>query len=675
MKTSPAFTPAPFFPVATARLGRRVALVTVVALAAWLRFSNLAALGYGNHYYTAAVVSMLQSWRNFFFAAAEPGGAVSVDKPPLGLWLQAISAHIFGVSGFSVMLPQLLAGILSVLVLYHLVRRSWGTDAGLLAALVLAITPVVVATDRNNTIDSVLIFLLLLAAWAFLKAAETGRLRYLLCGAVLVGLGFNVKMLQAFLPLPAFFALYFFGSPERLWPKVARLALALAVLLGVSLSWALIVDLTPTEQRPYVGSSPDNTEMSLILGYNGVQRLLGRSDGRDGGATGAGPLASPGGNGPGNPPARFQGSPPNDGRRVPPSDNRQAGPLPDGNPAGGGAFAGLGQAGALRLFLAPLGKEVGWLLPFALFSIVLVLLGARLSWPLAPAHHALVLWGGWLLTAAVFFSIASFFHEYYLSMLAAPLAALVAIGLTCLWRLHRSHRWLATAGLVGAAMVTLAVQFSLARAYNGPQLAVAFALACFLVGAVLVGVSALRRTRVFQAAGYAALGAALLVIPCAWSLLTMQNPTRNTSLPSAYAGEVSRAANDVQVNEALLAFLQANTQDVDYLMAVPSSMQGADYVIATGRPVLYLGGFNGSDPVVTADELAEMVTQGQLRYVYYSAERAGGMGMQSELAAWVAASCRVVDGFDTMTQNAGTPDGTSARGRGGSEISLYDCLE
>jgi len=135
-----------------------------VILAAVLRFANLAALGYANHYYTAGVASMLQSWHNFFFVAAEPGGSVSIDKPPVGLWLQAISAYVFGVNGFGVLLPQILAGILSVIVLYHLVRRWFGTGAGLLAALALAITPVVVATDRNNTMDSPLILTLLLAA-------------------------------------------------------------------------------------------------------------------------------------------------------------------------------------------------------------------------------------------------------------------------------------------------------------------------------------------------------------------------------------------------------------------------------------------------------------------------------------------------------------------------------
>jgi 4-amino-4-deoxy-L-arabinose transferase-like glycosyltransferase len=228
-----------------------IGLTAIVVLAAVLRFANLDALGYANHYYAAAVKAMLQSWHNFFFVAAEPGGSVSVDKPPVGLWLQTISAYFLGVNGLGILLPEILAGLLSVIAVYHLVRRSFGTAAGLIAALALAITPVVVATDRNNTIDSTLILTLLLAAWAFIQATETSRFRYLLLGAILVGIGFNIKMLEAYLPLPAFYALYFFGSKDRLLPKLGKLALAGIVLVVISLSWATIVDLTPANQHPY----------------------------------------------------------------------------------------------------------------------------------------------------------------------------------------------------------------------------------------------------------------------------------------------------------------------------------------------------------------------------------------------------------------------------------------
>src|SRR5258708_6334762 len=257
------------------RLWRRAAVGAILLLAAGLLFYNLNALGYANHYYTAGVASMLQSWHNFFFVAAEPGASVSIDKPPVGLWLQAISAYFLGVNGFAMVLPEILCGLAAIVVLYHLVRRSFGAVAGLLAALVLAITPIVVATDRNNTIDSSLILTLLLATWAFIKATESGRLRYLLLGALLVGIGFNIKMLQAYLPLPAFYALYFLGARTTFWRKLCSLALASVLLLAVSFAWIAVVDLTPASQRPYVGSSGTNSELNLAIGYNGLQRLIG----------------------------------------------------------------------------------------------------------------------------------------------------------------------------------------------------------------------------------------------------------------------------------------------------------------------------------------------------------------------------------------------------------------
>jgi 4-amino-4-deoxy-L-arabinose transferase-like glycosyltransferase len=178
---------------AAVREPRFWALAAVLALAGFADFYQLQREGFANLYYAAAIRSMLESWHNFFFNAFDPGGFVSVDKPPLGFWIQVASAKLLGYSGFSILLPEALAGIASVGVLYALVRRYFGTAAGLLAALFLAITPISVVTNRNNTIDSLLVLTVLLAAYSVSRAAEAGRLRWLLLGAVLVGLGFNIK--------------------------------------------------------------------------------------------------------------------------------------------------------------------------------------------------------------------------------------------------------------------------------------------------------------------------------------------------------------------------------------------------------------------------------------------------------------------------------------------------
>jgi 4-amino-4-deoxy-L-arabinose transferase-like glycosyltransferase len=674
---------------------RWVALAGIVILAAGLRFANLSALGYINHYYSAAVVSMLQSWHNFFFVAAEPGGSVSVDKPPLGLWLQAGSALVFGVNTFGLLLPQLLAGVASVVVLYHLVRRSFGTVAGLLAALALAITPVVVATDRNNTIDSTLILTLLLAAWAFIKAAETARLRYLLLGALTVGVGFNIKMLEAFLPLPAFYALYFLGTRLSIWRKLANLALASALLLGVSFSWAVAVDLTPASQRPYVGSSGDNSEMSLIFGYNGVERLLGMFRGRGSGLS----LSSlfqgqpqtrqnggfPGGNN-GFPGGGFGARPPRSGF----GNNRGGQPFGLGGrggfAGGAGGIGSTGQAGPLRLIVPPLSNQLSWLLPLGILAALLLLFRGRLTWPLDPARQALVLWGGWLLTDAVFFSIAGFFHEYYLSNVGGPLAALVAIGVLEIWRLGENHRWLAALLIASAAAITAAYELRTAAAFI-PRIAwepIVWGLVA--AGTVVLLAAVIRRVRPASAAGFACLVAAVLVTPGMWSGLTMLHPSQNQSLPAAYDGRSTGPvfAGQLNVNQDLIGYLEPRTTENKYLMAVPSSMQGADYVLATGRPVLYMGGFMGQDQVLTAESLAQLVSSGQLRYIYWDARGAGGFGSQAGspgTSGWINSHCTAVPGFDATTQNSGAPDGTGRQGAGSVpgggfgnlQVALYDC--
>src|ERR1700694_3156417 len=253
----------------------RFALGGILLISAVMNFYELGKNGFGS-YERAAVLSMMNNWHNFFFVAYDPGGFVSIDKPPVGFWLEVASAKIFGFNSVSILLPQALAGVLSVWLLYYLVRRHFGVVAGLLAALALALTPISILTNRNVTIDSTLALILLVGAWAVLRAAETGRLRWLLLAATIVGIGFNIKMLEAYLVVPAFGLLYLLAAPKSIWKRVGHLALAGLLLLIVSFSWVVVVDAIPAASRPYVGSSQDNSELSLAIGYNGIQRLLGQ---------------------------------------------------------------------------------------------------------------------------------------------------------------------------------------------------------------------------------------------------------------------------------------------------------------------------------------------------------------------------------------------------------------
>lgn len=675
-----------------------VLIVLVIMAASFaLHMINIESIGNANAYYTAAVESMLQSWSNFFFVAAEPGGSVTVDKPPLGLWVQAVFAYFLGVSGFSVTLPNILAGVFGIGLLYSMIKKYMGELAGVAAALVMAVTPVFLATNRNNTMDGMLVFTLLLAAWAFIRATETSQLRWLLLGAFLVGLGFNIKMLQAFLPLPAFYALYFLGSKESWFKKMLNLGIATVLLIAVSLSWAIVVDLVPAENRPYIGSSGDNSVMGLIFGHNGISRLDNQRDNN----------APPSGIHPdqpsnqGTPPQQNpsqpqrQGPPPaalaacegqtqgascsftqqngntiNGSCILPPSQSQLAcapqgmnpqnaqapGNVPNDRPAGqnGGApFSDeTGSPGILRFFSAPLSKQMSWLLPFALFSIVIAMFGSKVKLPVeSGVHKALILWGGWLLTCVVFFSaISGIFHAYYAIMLAPALGAVVGIGIAQLYAWSKHTNW-ALIGTIAAALITLGFQAFTAMQYNKFE--------WWMLGTGILLGGGIMLKSISRRAAYAVILGAMLVIPTYWSVMTITTEANN-HLPTAYNGQGDALAspmrgNDRSVDAELLAFLEANTQDVKYLMAVPSSQQGANYVIASGRPVLYMGGFAGNDPVVNMQDLADMVANGELRYILYGSER----GDTQVITNWLSNSCTIVPGF-----------GTTAQGQG---MVLYEC--
>ena len=697
-------------------VGALIVIVIMVASFA-LHMLNIESIGNANEYYTAAVEAMLKSWSNFFFVAAEPGGSVTVDKPPLGLWIEAIFAYFLGVSGFSVSLPNILAGVFGIGLLYSMVKKYMGELAGITAAFVMAITPVFIATNRNNTMDGMLVFTLLLAAWAFIKATEEGKLRWVLLGAFIVGLGFNIKMLQAFLPLPAFYALYFFGSKEGWLKKILNLAFATMLLVVVSLSWAVVADLMPAENRPYIGSSDNNTVMGLIFGHNGISRLeSNRGGGTPPSGTDAGQPADQGTPPQQNPgqgqQGQFQGPPPaaleacasqtegsacsfttqngntiNGSCITPPNQtslacapqgmNPQNGQQPAGGPNGqngGTQFSNeTGSPGVLRFFTSPLSKQMSWLLPFALISVLLALFGSRIQFPIESGiHKGLILWGGWLLTCVVFFSMVSgIFHAYYAIMLAPALGAMVGIGFAQLYNWGKRSN-ATVVGLIVAVLITLGFQIFAVTEYNE--------FSWWMLGAgVILGLGIVLMAFTRRLA-YVTILSAALIIPLYWSVMTVTDGSNN-NLPTAYEGQNGNRqqdgflaspapdqngggnrGGDRTVNTQLLDYLQANTQDVKYLLAVPSSQQGAQYVIETGRPVLYMGGFSGGDPVVTVADLKELVANGELRYILYGGDR----GNNQEISNWLTSACTVVDGF-SVTQNG--PQGQ----QGGQQMKLYEC--
>jgi len=398
----------------SALLRRRVALFAILLLGAVLRLWNLAQNGWGNEYYTAGVRSMTLGWHNFFYNSFDPAGFVSVDKPPVALWIQAASAKLFGFHNFSLFLPQVLEGLAAILILYHLVQRRFGAMAGLLAALFLAVTPISVAIDRSNNTDSCLVLVLLLAAWALIRATEKGSRSLLLLSMALIGLGFNVKMLAAYVVLPTFVLVYFLGAPVALRRRVADLAISGVVLVAVSLSWVLAYDLTAPENRPFAGTTKNNSMLELAVGPYAVGRFV--------------------------PPIRSS-----DAARSYPKP-RDAAVTDTKQTAGGDTGAeprprsGLlrllvrAPAGPLRLADGQLAGQVAWLAPIAFMGLALGAFQYRFGRPLAPEHLALLLWFGWAFTYGVVYSFAGgIMHLYYLATMAPPLAALAGIGVVSLW--------------------------------------------------------------------------------------------------------------------------------------------------------------------------------------------------------------------------------------------------
>lgn len=373
----------------------RLALLAIVALAGALNFAGLSREGYDNEFYAAAVKSMSESWHNFFFNSFDPGGFVTIDKPPLGFWFQVASVKIFGFNGVSLLLPQALAGVLAVLVLYHFVARTFGRAAGLIAALALAITPISVVTSRNNTIDSTLVFFLLLAAWAVLRAAETGKLRWLLLSAVIVGLGLNIKMLEAYLVVPALGLMYLLGTHESLRRRLGNLALALVVLLAVSLSWATAVDLTPAGLRPWVDSTTTNSELNLALDYNGLQRLTGNSSVSGGGQAPSGTARAASATTRSSVASSSTGAT-RSGTTASVAGNGGNAGFGPGNGGGPGGIGENGPTGVFRLLDTQLGSQIGWFLPLAFLGLVFALWRSRPRRPLPDGsaggvrrlHHA-----------------------------------------------------------------------------------------------------------------------------------------------------------------------------------------------------------------------------------------------------------------------------------------------
>ncbi|MEV8624840.1 glycosyltransferase family 39 protein [Streptomyces sp. NPDC051079] len=700
----------------------RPAFLGLLLVTAALYLWNLSAGGYANSFYSAAVQAGSESWKAFFFGSLDAANAITVDKPPAALWPMALSVRLFGLGSWQILLPEVLMGVATVGVLYASVRRRFGAGAGLVAGVVLALTPVAALMFRFNNPDALLALLMTVAVYCVLRALELdkGAARWLVWAGVALGFAFLTKTLQAFLILPVLALVYVVCAPGGIGRRFGRLGLGGLAMLVSAGWWVALVELWPASSRPYVGGSQNNSFLELTFGYNGLGRLNGDE------------VGSVGGGG-----ARGGGT----GMELPAGLE-----LPGRGGRGGGG--GWGETGLGRMFNEQVGGQISWLLPAALLLLVA---GLVVTWRASrtdTARAAFLVWGGsLLLTTGVFSFMAGIFHEYYTVAVAPYLAALIGMGAAVLW--EERTRFLASAALAASVAVTAVWAWVLLGRTPDwlPWLRWAVLVAgCAAALGLLV---AARLGRAARRIGLTAAGlglAAALAGPFAYTLATLADghqgsivtagpaggmrggpgitrmifgegpggpgmgqfpgggqdgqdgqggqggrggqdgrggqgagrggqgagrfpggagqPPAAGQAPAAPGESVRRGTpggllDGANVGAAARAKLLADADAYTWAAAAVGAQNAASYQLATEKPVMAIGGFNGSDPSPTLAQFKRYVAEGRIHYFVGSV---GGMvggpggGGSSEISSWVEST------FEKTTVD-GTPfyDLTSAK--------------
>jgi 4-amino-4-deoxy-L-arabinose transferase-like glycosyltransferase len=552
----------------------RPALIAIAALAgvAYGWGMNGAAL---EDFYGAAARSMSTSWHDFFYGAFDPAGTISIDKLPGSLWPQALLLRIVGFHIWALVLPQVIEGVITILVLYRAVCRLAGPVAGITAAAVLAASPVTVALNRGNVADSLLIMLLVLAADATSAALLSGRLRTLLLAGMWVGLAFQAKMMVAWLVLPALAGAYLLAAPVQLPRRLAHLALAGLLTAVLSLSWMTVVSLIPAHSRPYVDGTQNDSIFNQTFQYNGISRLERRNV-----YAGAGH------------PAPFlihlaeQNAAPT--HRVKPSWHRLL----------GGLF----------------GRDDGWLLPTALIAAFCVLLASRRKDRRDPLRACVALWGAWLVILGAFFSAGGYPNSYYLAALSPAIGALCGAGAALATR--TANRALARGALTAALLCS--VVYGIYLLQGGTAAPSWLAPAAAILGVAGAGwLVAEHRSGLPRPLGRSL----LIVLPCALllpgvaSLLMVTRGLGPFAAPyEPPSDSVSRAAARRSLISAGQAIEELSSQSSTTIpLATDSSILAAPFILATGEEILPIGGYQGGAPAPSLADLRRRIAAGEVR--------------------------------------------------------------
>ena len=676
----------------------RPALIALLVGTGFLYLWALDQSGWGNSFYSAAVQAGTKSWKAFFFGSSDASNFITVDKPPASLWVMEISARIFGVNSWSILVPQALEGVATVGLVYACVRRWFAPGAAILAGAAMALTPVATLMFRFNNPDALLTLLLTGAAYATIRAIEHGRSRWMVLAGTLIGFGFITKMMQALILMPVLALVYLLAGPPKLGRRIVQVIYSGVALVVAGGWWVAIVQLTPASDRPYVGGSTDNNLLNLIFGYNGFGRLTGNEVGSVGGRGTAGSMWGP--------------------------------------------------VGWNRLFLREMGGQISWLIPGALIGLVAVLWLTRRTPRTDRVRAGFLIFGGWLLLTGATISLAQgIIHPYYAVALAPAIGALVGMGGSTLWL--RRQELFPRAALAVAIVATIAWAFVILG--WSPDWYPALRWVIVVVGVLgAAAIALLPKARGVLAAGLAGFGiASVLAGPAAYSLNTAatphsgpipsagpavqgasgfpggfggtggagqfgQNIARNgitlppgftlpngTKLPKGLkvppgsfknggagglggafpgggtgagggtagppggaggfgGGAAGGLLNASAPGKQLTALLSANASRYSWVAATTGSNTASGYQLATGDPVMAIGGFNGTDPAPTLAQFQKYVAEGRIHFYISGGGGLGGAGgaggaggssstgtsPSSQISTWVSShyTARTVNG-------------------------------
>lgn len=670
--------------------GRRIArpdrwgLGALLTGTAILYLWNLSVNGWGNSFYAAAIQAGSVSWKAWFFGSSDAANSITVDKPPMSLWIPGIAVRIFGLNSWSVLVPQALMGVASVALLYVIVRRYTSWQAGLLAGLALALTPVAAVMFRFDNPDALLVLLMLGAVWATLRGVEDGRIRWMVLTGVLVGFGFLTKQLQVFLVIPPLAVTYLAFGQHTWVRRIGHLLAAGAALVVAAGWWVLAVTLWPKDSRPYIGGSQHNSILELTFGYNGFGRLTGNETGS----------TMPGG-GRGN--AAF-------------AEFARAAGFPAGGPGGGRGGGMWGETGFWRMFQPEQGGQIAWLIPAVVILGVaaLVICGRAARTDLRRALLVvMLLW--FAVTYLTFSFMSGIFHAYYTVALAPAIAGAIGAAAWMCWR-ERQRAWV---GIVLAASVLATGVMACVLLGRSPDF-VPWLRWVVLIGSIVAAV-ALLMTRVPRVA---AIGAALAVIlgvagPAAYVVDTVSTSVSGSIVsagprvaggfgpgghggfaragqgggpggqPGQFGGRQAQpglqgqfgpggtSQQPGQIGQAtgngsraggfggmggpgggllegsrpsaeLTALLERDADRYTWVAAAVGSNSASGYQLATQDPVMPIGGFNGSDPSPTLAQFQQYVREGKIHwFIGGGGGFGGGMnadGTASAIRSWVEAN-------------------------------------